>query len=140
MSGSVNKCILLGHLGQDPEVRVMTNGERVVTLRLATSERWKDKATGTQKERTDWHTVVIFNEDIGKIAESYLKKGSKCYLEGAQQTRKWTDKNNIERYNTEAVLKRFRGVLLLLDGASGSRPPPADESDYDGYPQESDYA
>lgn len=116
MSGSVNKCILIGNLGKDPEVRRMTNGESVVSFSLATSETWRDKASGERKERTEWHTVVIFNEHAAKVAESYLKKGSKVYIEGSLQTRKWTDKNGADRYSTEVVLQRFRGELTLLDG------------------------
>jgi single-strand DNA-binding protein len=116
MAGSVNKVILVGNLGRDPEVRRMGSGEPVVNLRLATSETWRDKATGERKERTEWHSVVIFNENLAKIAEQYLKKGSTVYIEGQLQTRKYTDKDGAERYTTEVVLQRFRGELTLLGG------------------------
>ncbi|MCP8939333.1 single-stranded DNA-binding protein [Alsobacter sp. SYSU M60028] len=116
MAGSVNKVILVGNLGRDPEVRRMGSGDPVVNLRLATSETWRDKASGERKERTEWHSVVIFNENLAKIAEQYLKKGSKVYVEGQLQTRKYTDKDGQERYTTEVVLQRFRGELTLLDG------------------------
>jgi single-strand DNA-binding protein len=116
MAGSVNKVILVGNLGRDPEVRRMNSGEAVVSFSVATSETWRDKASGERKERTEWHNVVIFNENLGKIAEQYLKKGAKVYLEGQLQTRKFTDKNGQERQTTEVVLQRFRGELTLLDG------------------------
>ncbi|MFO1151312.1 MAG: single-stranded DNA-binding protein [Alsobacter sp.] len=116
MAGSVNKVILVGNLGRDPEVRRMNSGESVVSFSVATSETWRDKASGERRERTEWHNVVIFNENLGKVAEQYLKKGSKVYLEGQLQTRKFTDKNGQERQTTEVVLQRFRGELTLLDG------------------------
>lgn len=116
MAGSVNKVILVGNLGRDPEVRRMGSGDAVVNLRIATSESWRDRATGERKERTEWHSVVIFNENLGKIAEQYLRKGSKVYVEGQLQTRKWTDQSGQERYTTEIVLQRFRGELTILDG------------------------
>ena len=116
MAGSVNKVILVGNLGRDPEVRRMNSGESVVSFSVATSETWRDKGTGERKERTEWHRVVIFNENLGKIAEQYLKKGAKVYLEGQLLTRKFTDKNGQERQTTEVVLQRFRGELTLLDG------------------------
>lgn len=116
MAGSVNKVILVGNLGRDPEARRMNSGESVVSFSVATSETWRDKTSGERKERTEWHNVVIFNENLGKIAEQYLKKGSKVYLEGQLQTRKFTDKNGQERQTTEVVLQRFRGELTLLDG------------------------
>ena len=119
MAGSVNKVILVGNLGRDPEVRRLGSGDPVVNLRIATSESWKDKGTGERKEKTEWHSVVIFNENLGRIAEQYLKKGSKVYLEGQLQTRKWTDQSGAEKYSTEVVLQRFRGELTLLDGRSG---------------------
>jgi single-strand DNA-binding protein len=119
MAGSVNKVILVGNLGRDPEVRRLNNGEPVVNLRLATSESWKDKATGERKEKTEWHSVVIFNENLARVAEQYLKKGSKVYVEGQLQTRKWTDQQGVEKYSTEVVLQRFRGELTILDGRSG---------------------
>jgi single-strand DNA-binding protein len=122
MSGSVNKVILVGNLGRDPEVRRLNSGDQVVNIRIATSETWRDKATGERKEKTEWHNVVIFNEGIGKIVEQYCKKGAKVYLEGQLQTRKWTDQSGAEKYTTEVVLQRFRGELTLLDsrGAGGS--------------------
>jgi single-strand DNA-binding protein len=119
MSGSVNKVILIGNLGQDPEVRTFQSGGRVVNLRIATSETWKDKTSGERKERTEWHTVAIFNEPLGKIAEQYLRKGSKVYLEGQLETRKWQDQSGADRYATEVVVRPFRGELTLLDGAKG---------------------
>jgi single-strand DNA-binding protein len=119
MAGSVNKVILVGNLGRDPEVRRLNNGEPVVNLRLATSESWKDKATGERKEKTEWHSVVIFNENLARVAEQYLKKGSKVYVEGQLQTRKWTDQQGVEKYSTEIVLQRFRGDLTILDGRPG---------------------
>ena len=112
---SVNKVILVGNLGKDPEVRSMQSGDRVASFPIATSERWKDKATGERKEKTEWHKVTIFDERLVEIAEKYLRKGSKVYLEGQLQTRKWTDQNGQERYTTEIVLQRFRGDLTLLD-------------------------
>jgi single-strand DNA-binding protein len=114
----VNKVILVGNLGKDPEVRRMTSGEPVVNLSVATSETWRDKASGERKERTEWHRVVIFNENLAKVAEQYLRKGSKVYLEGQLSTRKWTDKDGAEKYSTEVVLNRFRGELVMLDGRS----------------------
>ena len=115
MAGSVNKVILVGNLGRDPEVRRMTSGEPIVNLSVATSESWRDKTSGERKERTEWHRVVIFNENLAKVAEQYLRKGSKVYLEGQLATRKWTDKDGVEKYSTEVVLNRFRGELVLLD-------------------------
>ncbi len=119
MSGSVNKVILIGNLGRDPEVRRLNSGEAVVNLNIATSENWRDKATGERRERTEWHRVVIFNEALGKVAEQYLRKGSKVYLEGQLQTRKWTDKDGAEKYTTEIVLQRYRGELTMLDTRGG---------------------
>ena len=119
MAGSVNKVILVGNLGRDPEVRRLNSGDSVVNLRIATSENWRDKATGERKERTEWHNVVIYNENLGKIAEQYLKKGSKVYVEGQLQTRKWQDQSGQEKYTTEVVLQRFRGELTLLDSRGG---------------------
>ena len=119
MAGSVNKVILVGNLGKDPEVRRMTSGEPVVNLSVATSETWRDKASGEKKEKTEWHRVVIFNENLAKVAEQYLRKGAKVYLEGALQTRKWTDKDGAEKYSTEVVLQNFRGELTMLDGRNG---------------------
>ena len=119
MSGSVNKVTLVGNLGRDPEVRAMQNGDKIVQLSIATSDRWKDKSSGEQRERTEWHRVVIFNDALGKIAEQYLKKGNTVYLEGQLQTRKWTDQQSgQEKYTTEVVLQRYRGELTLLGSRS----------------------
>jgi single-strand DNA-binding protein len=118
MAGSVNKVILVGNLGADPESRSLNNGGEVVNMRIATSESWKDR-DGNRQERTEWHNIVIFNENLGRVAKSYLRKGSKVYLEGQIQTRKWTDNNGNDRYTTEVVLQRFRGELVLLDKAGG---------------------
>ncbi|MBX6329694.1 MAG: single-stranded DNA-binding protein [Pseudolabrys sp.] len=119
MAGTVNKVILVGNLGADPEVRRTQDGRPIVTLRVATSEIWRDKATGERRERTEWHRVVIFNENLAKVAEQYLKKGSKVYLEGSLQTRKWQDKDGQDRYSTEVVLQGFNSQLALLDRAGG---------------------
>ena len=119
MAGSVNKVILVGNLGKDPEVRHTQDGKAIVNLSIATSENWRDKATGERKERTEWHRVVIFNENLAKVAEQYLKKGSTVYIEGQLQTRKWTDKDGAEKYSTEVVLQNFRGELTLLGGRGG---------------------
>ena len=115
MAGSVNKVILVGNLGRDPEVRFTQDGTKIVNFSLATSDRWKDKQTGEQKEKTEWHRVVIFNQHLADIAEKYLKKGSKVYVEGQLQTRKWTGNDGNERYTTEVALQRFRGELTMLD-------------------------
>jgi single-strand DNA-binding protein len=120
MAGSVNKVILVGNLGKDPEVRRMQNGNPVVNLSVATSESWRDKATGERKEKTEWHRVVIFSEGLAKVAEQYLKKGSKVYLEGQLQTRKYTDSQGVEKYSTEIVLQGFNSNLTMLDGARSS--------------------
>src|SRR3979409_1353863 len=119
MAGSVNKVILVGNLGKDPEVRRMQNGNPVVNLSVATSDSWRDKATGERKEKTEWHRVVIFSEGLAKVAEQYLKKGAKVHIEGALQTRKWTDKDGVEKYSTEIVLQGFNSTLTMLDGARG---------------------
>ncbi|MFD2237745.1 single-stranded DNA-binding protein [Aureimonas populi] len=116
MAGSVNKVILVGNLGADPEVRRLNSGDAVVNLRIATSESWRDRASGERKERTEWHNVVIFNENLVKVAEQFLKKGSKVYIEGQLQTRSWDDQSGQKRYTTEVVLQRFRGELQMLDG------------------------
>ncbi|TVQ31534.1 MAG: single-stranded DNA-binding protein [Geminicoccaceae bacterium] len=116
MAGSVNKVILVGNLGRDPEVRMSQNNQKIVQLSIATSERWRDRQTGETQERTEWHRVVIFNENLADVAERYLKKGRSVYLEGQLQTRKWTDQSGQERYTTEVVLSRFRGELVLLGG------------------------
>ena len=116
MAGSVNKVILVGNLGRDPEIRNTQDGMKVVNLSVATSERWKDRMSGEPRERTEWHRVVIFNENLARVAEQYLRKGSSVYLEGQLQTRKWTDQQGVEKYTTEVVLGRFRGELTLLGG------------------------
>jgi single-strand DNA-binding protein len=131
MAGSVNKVILVGNLGRDPETRSTQDGMRIVNFTLATSETWRDKMSGERKERTEWHRVVIFNERLAEIAEKYLKKGSKVYLEGALQSRKWTDNSGQERYTTEVVLQRFRGELTMLDGARGGAAAPPAEGGFD---------
>jgi single-strand DNA-binding protein len=120
MAGSVNKVILVGNLGADPEVRRTQDGRPIVNLRVATSETWRDKATGERKEKTEWHRVVIFSEGLAKVAEQYLKKGAKVYLEGALQTRKWQDKDGQDRYSTEVVLQGFNSNLTMLDGRGGA--------------------
>ena len=119
MAGSVNKVILVGNLGRDPESRSFQNGGKVVNLRIATSETWKDKNTGERKEKTEWHSVAIFNEGLANVAERYLRKGSKVYIEGALQTRKWQDASGADKYSTEIVLQGFNSVLTMLDGAPG---------------------
>ena len=118
MAGSVNKVILVGNLGADPEIRSLNSGDRVANLRVATSETWRDKSTGERKEKTEWHRVVIFNDNLVKVAEQYLRKGSKIYLEGSIQTRKWADASGVEKFSTEIVLQKFRGELTMLDGRS----------------------
>ena len=120
MAGSLNKVLLIGRLGADPEIKQMVNGKSVARLSLATSQSWKDKNTGEKKEKTEWHRVVIFNDGIGRIAEQYLKKGSTVYIEGQLQTRKWTDQSGQEKYTTEIVLQRYRGELTLLGSRSNS--------------------
>ena len=119
MAGSVNKVILIGNLGRDPEVRTFQNGGKVCNLRIATSETWKDKNTGERREKTEWHSVAIFQEGLVRIAEQYLKKGSKVYIEGQLQTRKWQDQSGADKYSTEVVLQGFGGTLTMLDGPSG---------------------
>lgn len=119
MAGSVNKVILVGNLGADPEIRRLNSGDAVVNLRIATSESWRDKNSGERKEKTEWHSVVIFNDNLAKVAEQYLKKGMKVYLEGSLQTRKWQDKDGQDRYSTEVVLQKFRGELQMLDARGG---------------------
>lgn len=119
--GSVNKVILVGNLGQDPDCRRMQSGDQVVNLSIATSESWKDKSTGERKESTQWHRVVIFNQGIAKVAESYLKKGSKVYIEGQLETRKWTDQQGVENYSTEVVLRPFKSELVMLDSRDGQQ-------------------
>lgn len=120
MAGSVNKVILVGNLGRDPEVRSFQNGGKVVNLRIATSETWRDKASGERREKTEWHSVAIFSEPLARIAEQYLRKGSKVYIEGTLETRKWQDQSGADRYTTEVVLRPYRGELTLLDGRGDS--------------------
>jgi single-strand DNA-binding protein len=129
LAGSVNKCIIVGNLGRDPEVKTFGNGGRVVNLRVATSETWKDKESGERKERTEWHSVAIFNEGLAKIAEQYLKKGSKVYIEGQLETRKWQDQSGADRYTTEITLRPYAGELVLLSdgGRQESRDEPRQE-------------
>ena len=128
MAGSVNKVILIGHLGRDPEVRNFQSGGKVVNLRLATSESWRDKASGERKERTEWHSVAIFNEGLAKVAEQYLRKGSKVYIEGQLETRKWQDQAGADKYTTEVVLRPYSGAMTLLDGKGEGR---GDDGEYD---------
>ncbi|MBB2161450.1 single-stranded DNA-binding protein [Gluconacetobacter sacchari] len=130
MAGSVNKVILVGNLGKDPEVRNSQNGAKIVSLTLATSDTWNDKMSGERREKTEWHRVVIFNERIADVAERFLRKGRKVYLEGSLQTRKWTDQSGQERYTTEVVVDRFRGDLVLLDSNRGGES--GDEGGYGG--------
>lgn len=119
MAGSVNKVILIGNLGRDPEVRYSQAGQKIVNMSVATSETWRDKQSGERREKTEWHRVVIFDERVGDVAEKYLKKGSKVYLEGSLQTRKWTGNDGQDKYTTEVVLQRFSGQMVMLDGGSG---------------------
>ncbi|MEM9146049.1 MAG: single-stranded DNA-binding protein [Pseudomonadota bacterium] len=119
MAGSVNKVILIGNLGRDPEIRTFQNGGRVCNLRIATSETWKDRETGERRERTEWHSVAIFNDNLARLAEQYLRKGSKVYVEGQLETRKWQDQNGQDRYSTEVVLRPYRGEMTFLDGRDG---------------------
>ena len=133
MAGSVNKVILVGNLGKDPEIRTLNNGEKVANLSLATSEQWRDKSSGERKEKTEWHRVVIFNDNIVKVVENYLKKGSTVYIEGSLQTRKWTDQQGVEKYSTEVVIQRFNGQLTMLggrDGGGASSGAPRGDDDY----------
>ncbi len=135
MAGSLNKVTLIGNLGRDPEIRSTQDGSRIATFTVATSDTWRDRVSGERKERTEWHRIVIFNERLAEIAEKYLRKGSKVYLEGALQTRKWTDQGGQERTTTEIVLPKFRGELTMLDGMGGGRGAaaagPAMDSDFD---------
>ena len=128
MAGSVNKVILVGNLGKDPEIRRTQDGRPIANLSIATSETWRDKATGERKEKTEWHRVVIFNEGLCKVAEQYLKKGAKVYIEGQLQTRKWTDQSGVEKYSTEVVLQGFNSSLTMLDGRTGGGGSFADDS------------
>jgi single-strand DNA-binding protein len=130
MAGSVNKVILVGNLGKDPEIRTLNSGDRVANLRIATSESWRDKSSGERKEKTEWHQVVIFNDNLVKVAENYLRKGSTIYIEGALQTRKWTDAQGVEKYSTEIVLQKFRGELTMLGGRGDSAGASSGGDDY----------
>lgn len=132
MAGSVNKVILIGNLGKDPEIRRTQDGRPIANLRVATSETWKDKNTGERREKTEWHSVVIFNEALCKVVEQYLKKGSKVYLEGQLQTRKWQDQQGQDRYSTEVVLQGFSSTLTMLDGRPGGMSGDAGQADYGG--------
>ena len=123
MAGSVNKVILIGNLGKDPEIRRLQDGRPVVNMRLATNETWRDKNTGERREKTEWHSIVVFNEGLCKVIEQYVKKGAKLYIEGQLQTRKWTDQSGQEKYTTEVVLQRFRGELTMLDTRGGGEAP-----------------
>jgi single-strand DNA-binding protein len=134
MAGSVNKVILVGNLGADPEARNFPNGGKVVNLRIATSESWRDRNTGERKERTEWHSVAIFNENLAKIAEQYLRKGSKVYIEGQLETRKWQDQSGADRYTTEVTLRAFRGELTLLDGRNDRGGAGDERGGYDDMP------
>lgn len=120
MAGSLNKASIIGNVGKDPDIRALQNGSKIANFSVATSESWKDKATGEKKERTEWHRVVVFNEHLVKVIEQYVKKGAKIYLEGQLQTRKWTDKDGVERYSTEIVLAAFNGTIVLLGSPQGS--------------------
>lgn len=134
MAGSVNKCIIVGNLGSDPEIRRLQLGDPVVNLRIATSETWRDKSSGERKEKTEWHSVVIFNDQLAKVAEQYLRKGMKVYVEGSLQTRKWQDQSGNDRYSTEIVLQKYRGELQMLDKPEGSAQSrtSSDQSGYGG--------
>ncbi len=136
MAGSINKVILVGNLGFDPEIRATQDGREIANLRLATSESWKDRNTGERKEKTEWHRVVIFSEPLVRVAKEYLKKGSKLYIEGQLQTRKWTNKDGVEQYSTEVVLQGFNGNLTMLDKPSDRG---ASRGDDDGYSQQGSY-
>lgn len=122
MAGSVNKVILIGNVGKDPEIRSMQDGKEIADFSIATSESWKDKSTGERKEKTEWHRIVVFNEGLVRVIKSYVKKGSKLYLEGQLQTRKWTDKDGVEKYSTEIVLQNFGGTLVMLDSKKSEAP------------------
>ena len=139
MSGSVNKVILVGNLGRDPEIRFAQNGNKIANFSIATSETWRDKNSGERKEKTEWHRIVVFTEGLANIVEKYLKKGSKVYIEGALQTRKWTGTDGVEKYSTEIVLQGFNSTLTMLSGdkpdqGGGEYSPPADGTDLDGPP------
>ncbi len=132
MAGSVNKVILVGNLGKDPVIRSMGSGDRVATFSLATSENWRDKSTGERREKTEWHNIAVFNDNIVKVVENYLKKGSKVYVEGQLQSRKYTDNSGVEKYMTEVVISRFKGELTMLEGRGGGGAGVGDEGGYSG--------
>ena len=132
MAGSVNKVIIVGNLGKDPEIRTLGSGDKVANLRIATSESWRDRSSGERKEKTEWHRVVVFNENIVKVCEQYLRKGAKVYVEGAIQTRKWSDQSGQEKFSTEIVLQKFRGELTMLDGRGEGAMAERDEGGYSG--------
>ena len=134
MAGSVNKVILIGHVGKDPEIRSFQNGNKVANFSLATSESWKDKSSGERKEKTEWHRIAVFNENIVGVVERFVKKGSKLYVEGALETRKWTDQSGQEKFSTEVVIKQFRGEITLLDGKSDGGGQQAPAGSYDQSP------
>ncbi|WP_321446931.1 single-stranded DNA-binding protein [uncultured Cohaesibacter sp.] len=134
MAGSINKVILIGHLGADPDIRTTDRGRTIASFSLATSKSWKDQGTGQRRERTEWHRVVIFNENLAKLAQQYLKKGSRAYLEGELATRKWTDNSGIDRYTTEIVLQGFNASLTMLDSKGSGGPPPAEPGAYGDMP------
>nr|WP_319513720.1 single-stranded DNA-binding protein [uncultured Cohaesibacter sp.] len=138
MAGSINKAILIGHLGADPDIRTIGQGRTIASFSLATSKNWKDQGTGERRERTEWHRVVIFNENLAKLAQQYLKKGSKAYLEGELATRKWTDSNGVDRYTTEVVLQGFSASLTMLDSKGAECPPPAEPGAYGDIPPDPD--
>lgn len=138
--GSINKVILVGNLGRDPEIRSMPNGDRIANLSIATSETWRDKSSGERKEKTEWHRVVIFNDNIVKVVENYVKKGSTVYIEGALQTRKWTDQQGVEKYSTEIVVSRFKGELTMLGGRSEGGSSGGAAHSMEARPDRSDYA
>lgn len=139
MAGSINKVILVGNLGRDPEIRSTQDGREICNLAIATSDTWRDKASGERKERTEWHRVVIFNENLVNVAKNYLKKGSKVYLEGALQTRKWVDQQGVEKYSTEVVLQNYNGNLTMLDSRQGGSTGAGAQQDHGGF-QEPAYA
>ena len=138
MAGSVNKVILVGNLGADPEIRRTQDGRPIANLRIATSESWRDKNTGERREKTEWHRVVVFNEGLCKVVEQYVKKGSKVYIEGQLQTRKWTDQSGVEKYSTEVVLQGFGGTLTMLDGPRQSGGQSADSGERQSFSQDLD--
>lgn len=138
MAGTVNKVILIGNVGKDPEIRSFQNGGRVASFSVATSEQWKDKSTGEKKERTEWHRISVMNDKLVEIVEKYVRKGSKIYLEGQLETRKWTDKDGVEKYTTEVVIRPFRGEITLLDSPKQSEPKPQAQPEQQSQPEPQD--